>query len=101
MKLLACLLSFVILALTAIPCIDVSQDNTLQKIELSKDAAGNHHSDSDHCSPFCACNCCQSSVYFSSISATFSPVVLEIGYTEFSPAFKSIELFDFLRPPRF
>ena len=101
MKLLAYLLSFVVLALTAIPCIDGPQDNTLQKIEISKDVAGNHHSDSDHCSPFCACNCCQSNVYFSSISATYTAVELEISYTEFSPAFKSMELFDFLRPPKF
>jgi len=100
MKLFAYILSFIVLALTAIPCVDAPKDNTLQKIELSNDTAGNHQNDFDHCSPFCTCNCCQTNIYFSSISATFTAVELEMSYNEYSPTFQSIELFDFLIPPK-
>lgn len=64
MKLFACILSFYILVLTAVPCIDVLQDNTLQKVELSDSTTGHHHNNTDHCSPFCACNCCVSPILY-------------------------------------
>ena len=100
MKLFAYILSFIVLALTAIPCVDVPKDNALQKIELSKDTAGNHQDDFDHCSPFCTCNCCQTNFYVSNIIATPIAVELEMSYNEYFPTFQSIELFDFLIPPK-
>ncbi len=58
MKIFAYILSFYILVLTAIPCIDIPQDNTLLKIEQSQKATDNHQNESDNCSPFWPCNCC-------------------------------------------
>ncbi len=99
MKIFAYILSIFILVLTAIPCADKPQDNTLQKVELSN-TTSNHPSDFDHCTPFCTCQCCQTNIYFPSISAPFTAVGLEISYNEYSPTFQSIELFDFLIPPK-
>jgi len=63
MKFLAVILSFYLLLLIAIPCIDAPADNTLNKTELAQEKQeSHHHSDSDNCSPFCACNCCATSV---------------------------------------
>lgn len=58
MKIIAYILSFYILLLTAIPCIDVPQDNALHKTELSQKTTDNHHNKADNCSPFWPCNCC-------------------------------------------
>ncbi len=68
MKVLAVILSFYLLILTAIPCIDSYYDaNTSCKTELTQQNPDNHHhSDSDNCSPFCTCNCCATSVVFQS-----------------------------------
>ncbi|WP_404800987.1 DUF6660 family protein [Aquipluma nitroreducens] len=100
MKLFAYILSFVVLALTAIPCVDVSKDNSVQKTELSNTTSDNHQSDTDHCSPFCTCQCCQTSFYVSNIAVTFTADIMEISYNEYSSTFQSIDLFDFLIPPK-
>ena len=101
MKLFAYILSFVVLALTAIPCVDVPKDNSVQKTELSNTTSDNNHqSDTDHCSPFCTCQCCQTNFYVSNIAVTFTTDIIEIRYNESSSSFKSLELFDFLIPPK-
>ncbi len=65
MRFLASILSVYLLLLTAVPCIDAHADNVLHKTTLSQEKQDNHqHSDSDSCSPFCACNCCATSVVF-------------------------------------
>jgi hypothetical protein len=64
MKLFTYILSFYILVLIAVPCNDVSKDNTLQKVELSQNTTGNHQNEKDHCPPFCACNCCVTPIIY-------------------------------------
>jgi hypothetical protein len=101
MKFLAYILSFVILALTTYTCIDIPTGNTLQKIEMSQSTSDNpHQSDTDHCSPLCSCQCCQTNFFVSDISATFPASESEISYTVYSPGIQSIELSDFLIPPK-
>jgi|APDOM4702015159_1054818.scaffolds.fasta_scaffold123039_1 hypothetical protein len=58
MKIIAYILSFYILVLTAIPCIDIPQDNLLQKIEQGQNTNGNHQNNTDNCSPFWPCSTC-------------------------------------------
>ncbi len=63
MKILACILSFYIIVLQAIPCADYLDDNCLpnnQVSHLTKDSQTKHTS--DYCSPFCTCNCCTSPI---------------------------------------
>jgi hypothetical protein len=61
MKIIAYILSLVILSLTVVPCMDKTEDNILRKIDITQNTQ-NHQQDSDHCSPFCACFCCASSI---------------------------------------
>jgi hypothetical protein len=100
MKLFAYILVFVVLALTAIPCVDVPKDNSVQKTELTYTTSDHHQSDTDHCSPFCTCQCCQTSFHVSNIAVTFTADIIEISYNESSSSFKNLELFDFLIPPK-
>lgn len=101
MKLFACMLSFYIIALTAIPCIDVPIDHASQKVELSQNATDNHHDNTGHCSPFCACYCCvspiinqQHIIQFNSFS--FSEKHLP-GHT---PAYVSLPFSAIWQPPK-
>ncbi|MGE5429181.1 MAG: DUF6660 family protein [Methylococcaceae bacterium] len=100
MKLFAYIMSFIVLVLTAIPCPDVPEDHSVQKIELSNTTSDHHHSDADHCSPFCTCQCCQGSFYVSHSAVTFSTDIVEIPYHESSSRFQDYEVFDFLIPPQ-
>ena len=101
MKIFAYILSFFILALTVNPCIDRSYDNTLQKLELSQSTNNdNHHTENDHCSPFCSCQCCQINCYVSNIIALAPIYELIISYSELTSNSQSGELFDFFIPPK-
>lgn len=101
MKYLAYILSFIVVFLSAEPCIDGLKDNYVQNTEISQTADHNNQQhDIDHCSPFCTCQCCQSHFFVSNITASNSAVELEINYIEFYPSFQSIALPDLLIPPR-
>ena len=64
MKFFAYILSFYVVILTIMPCIDVNQEHAIQKTELSTNQTDNHHNGSDCCTPFCTCTCCASSIVF-------------------------------------
>jgi hypothetical protein len=64
MKTAAYILSFIVVALTAAPCLDEPQDNTLAQTEISQHPSHNHANEADHCSPFCTCMCCASPVIY-------------------------------------
>jgi hypothetical protein len=65
MKTFAIILSLYVLALTAIPCIDIHKDMAKKQVEISQNEQDTHNQgDKDHCSPFCTCNCCATSVIF-------------------------------------
>ena len=85
MKLFACILSLYILALTAMPCVDVHQDCLLHKAELSQSTNDSHKDDVDRCSPFCTCDCCTSPVLQKDnvihFNCTPIPQKCEIGYS--------------------
>ena len=101
MKIFAYILSIVVLFLTANPCIDELKNNALQKSEISHNTNNdNHQNDKDHCSPFCTCQCCQTSFFVSVISVSYAIAELEISYNEYSPRFQSLYQFDFYIPPK-
>ncbi len=60
MKYFACILSFYILALTAVPCADKPLCEVMQKKDITGNPGENHEHGNDSCSPFCTCNCCTS-----------------------------------------
>jgi hypothetical protein len=102
MKFLTIILSFYLLLLTAIPCIDTSVDNTLNKTELSQENQDNHqHNDSDLCSPFCACNCCATSVIFQQYLVQINYFsYIEKQYFPVSSGFFSVRLASIWQPPK-
>lgn len=59
------------MCLTLTPCIDEAIDNTLQKNQLTQQPQNSHHNDGDDaCSPFCTCQCCQTTVNIPVIKST-------------------------------
>ena len=101
MKLFAYIVSFLVLALSANPCIDKPTDNTLQKSAFSQTTNNeNHQNEADHCSPFCTCQCCQTNFYVARNITTIPAIAFEISYNDYSPSFQSIDLFDFYIPPK-
>jgi len=58
MKALAVILSLYIFILATLPCVDRPIEKALHQSGLSCKDADNHEHESDHCSPFCVCNCC-------------------------------------------
>lgn len=61
LKSIGFILAIYILALNFAPCEDnhESIDSATASIELMDSEGDHEHSDSDLCSPFCQCNCCQ------------------------------------------
>ncbi|MCK9219149.1 MAG: hypothetical protein M0P47_03750 [Bacteroidales bacterium] len=100
MKALAVFLSFYIILLSGIPCVDVVRHYSVQKVELSQKSANDHQEDVDHCSPFCTCSCCQANFYVSGTSLLFPAEAIAFNYYENHRDFNSLDLFDFLIPPK-
>ena len=102
MKILACILSLYILALIAIPCIDRPVDHPLQKTEIAQNTSGSHQHECDHCSPFCACNCCTSPVIQMDFNIQFDSLsfLQECFSTEYTPAFVSCYSGSIWQPPQ-
>jgi len=75
MKIIAVILSFYVMALTAFPCDDVhvTNDNSIS-LELIEQNH-NQSKDVDLCTPFCFCNCCQTlsqTTTFNTTQVTFT-----------------------------
>jgi hypothetical protein len=100
MKALAVFLSFYIILLSGSPCVDVVRHDSSQKVELSRNTTTDHQNDVDHCSPFCTCSCCQANFFVSGTSLIFPAEAINFNYYENHRDFKSLDLFDFLIPPK-
>jgi len=103
MRLIACILSFYIVVLTAIPCIDRPEDNHLQKTEIGGNAnTGHQHNDGDQCSPFCTCSCCATPVIYQDFGVQFDGLSF-IGkniFTGYISVFFSSYLSSIWQPPQ-
>jgi len=103
MKILACILSFYVLALTAISCIDRSDIHGQHKTELNaQNNSGHQHSEGDECSPFCACNCCASPIIYTDFNVQFeNQTFLEKSISEdYTSAIYSFYLSSIWQPPQ-
>ena len=60
MKSIAFIMSVYILSLNFMMCEDINEQDHKSKVAITDALQGDHgHSDSDLCSPFCICQCCQ------------------------------------------
>jgi hypothetical protein len=100
MKGLAFFLSFYIVLLSIFTCADVVKSNTIPGIEFSQNTTAPNHNNIDQCSPFCACQCCQANFYVSHIPISASSDEIGVMHYEYISDFHSIDLFDFLIPPK-
>jgi len=100
MKALAVFLSFYLILLCCIPCVDAPGKDTCRKMEMSRHSAGHPQNDADHCSPFCTCQCCQANFCPSAPPEITSTPAVGFNYSENSLDFQSIVLSDFLVPPK-
>lgn len=102
MKYLALMLSFYVLMLNAIPCIDVSVDDCMNKTDLGQGGQDSQHqNDSDHCSPFCTCNCCATSVIFQEMPVLLKSFsIIEKQYIPLSTGFFSDPTDNIWQPPK-
>ena len=102
MKFFAYILSFYILILTAIPCMDEHEDNTLQKTEISPKTTHDHQQDIDHCSPFCTCNCCASPVLQFNVVIEFICFKYSVyDFPEYNTTITSSFFASIWQPPQF
>ncbi|MBK8808019.1 MAG: hypothetical protein IPO21_15780 [Bacteroidales bacterium] len=100
MKYFAFILSVYVLVLTAIPCVDVPKDNTVQKIELTNSTSEHHEHTTDLCSPFCTCDCCASPILNNStIHFTCTPIAQKI-ITGYNNSFVSSLFASIWQPPK-
>ena len=103
MKIFACILSFYIMVLTAIPCVDKPEDEPVQKSLITqKTTDSHHHSDNDHCSPFCTCNCCGCPVIQQELVLSFEsiPFQLETFSSDLTNLFISLPNEAIWQPPK-
>ena len=82
MRCLSFILALLIAVLTLVPCDDININNIENETSsLSIDVDHkNHHNEhhSDDCSPFCACNCCQTpSIVNSSVNFVSNTVFID------------------------
>lgn len=77
MKLFTSIFSIYILLLTGLKCVDVPSSNDLTKIEINSSGNDGNHHDTDHCSPFCICDCCVTPV----IQQNSSPYTDHLEFT--------------------
>jgi hypothetical protein len=100
MRIVALILSFIVLALTAVPCIDKHEDDCLQKQEISKDVNHSQHDGLDHCSPFCTCQCCQAS-FFVPMRTSFAALTTSVNsFRTTSATPENLYIFEFYNPPK-
>ncbi|WP_317198058.1 DUF6660 family protein [Echinicola marina] len=105
MKIACYILSFYFIALTGIACADTvpinSEGQTVIVVDSNQNGHSQNHSDTnDGCSPLCVCHCCHMH-FISTAGIAFTDFKkLPVLHQFFHQDFNSIEIFDFLKPPR-
>jgi hypothetical protein len=101
MKFFSLILSFYIVLLTAMPCADELPGPIGGAASaVSAHKTDGHHTDTDHCSPFCTCDCCATHVI------TVNYIVhlecsdfIRFEYSEFSVSYISSSFAAIWQPP--
>ncbi|MHB1147280.1 MAG: DUF6660 family protein [Lutibacter sp.] len=62
MKIIAIIISIITITFSALPCDDEVVIGSQQSASISQSSDFDNHTDTDLCSPFCACACCTISI---------------------------------------
>ncbi len=101
MKFFTVILSLYILALTAVPCIDVHGIDTSNKSEEFQKTSTDRSSGIDHCSPFCTCDCCVSPVLYQDFNLHFNSFSLDQNhFTQYFTDYVSSIFTSIWQPPK-
>lgn len=107
MKNLWLLFSIYILILSVLPCTDVEECNIVSQTSIAISNTTEHKDhkhESEHCSPFCTCACCSTSISFSYINTfqiSAKPVFnTSISYPLFNENIKSSFFGNIWQPPK-
>lgn len=105
MKIISYILSCYFMILTGVACTDGLPDEIAKDQQTIVQAdytnhSHDHNNEWDGCSPLCSCHCCHVNVFISQALELANPETALLIYNEYSSQFTSIELFDFLRPPK-
>jgi hypothetical protein len=102
MKIFVYILSAYILWLIATPCIDEPDNGQMNLTEQSHNSHNDHQKGSNHCSPFCSCDCCLSPSVYQETIIHFSASFLKIKiFTAPLPNYFSISPSSVWQPPKF
>jgi len=95
------LLAVYFFVLSIAPCHDLPRGGAFNTTEIAHQSTDNQHDDTDHCSPFCTCNCCASPVIQSSEVIDFTCFTYSDTYYNLGiPAFISSIYLSFWQPPK-
>jgi hypothetical protein len=89
------------LAIIAMPCVDVHNECSMHKRDLSTTSQNNHPAEDNKCSPFCTCDCCVSPVIsqYSIFELTITLIILH-NYPEYNQGFISFLFSTIWQPPK-
>ena len=101
MKIFAYIFSIYILTLTAIPCVDLPEENAMLKTVNISDSTTNHQNENDYCSPFCSCSCCVTPIIYQVFTVEFKcyPIV-QAFHPEINSIFISSPCYTIWQPPK-
>lgn len=96
-------MSFWLLIVACIPCNDNKECSSPKPEQVSATTSHHQHNhQTEHCSPFCICSCCASSVFYASSKPLDIPYSISITqeYAYFNIAPSSKISFGIWQPPR-
>ncbi|WP_246206141.1 DUF6660 family protein [Fulvivirga aurantia] len=104
MRITCYIFSFYFIVLSGVACADPIPEDSQQIVTTVEAESSGHNHDHkagwDGCTPFCVCHCCHLH-FFPATGVVFShPLKLPLVYSSFYQDFRSLELHDFLKPPR-
>jgi hypothetical protein len=101
MKILALIFSLIMMALIATPCRDLAEDDIMHKTEAGKTTNNTDQHGTNHCSPFCTCDCCTSPVLNLIFVVDLVPsVILKFSHAEYHINFISSLFTAIWQPPK-
>ena len=101
MKIFVYIFTAYILWLISAPCIDESQDKLINAIERTHNTQHDQAQGSDHCSPFCTCDCCVSPSVYQECNINFRVSFLKVKiFSAPSPNYFSILSSSIWQPPK-
>ncbi|MDD5150585.1 MAG: hypothetical protein PHC28_08895 [Flavobacterium sp.] len=82
------ILSIIILILSFMPCADMEQDVSCNKVTISNES--NHTHNKDACTPLCICNCCGCQGFAYNTIYPYNLFAVKIIIDKKVPEYKSI-----------